>query len=230
MSFEGEFGKLSRQWLEASVRRRYSYGFTWLGRPVIQYPQDLQALQELIWRIQPRLVVETGVAHGGALVFYASMLELIGGDGLVVGVDVEIRPHNREALEAHPLRRRYRLIEGSSTAPSVVAEVAALARGRDPVLVVLDSNHTHDHVLSELQLYSQLVRAGSYAVVLDTVIDDLPDDLYPDRPWSSTSNPKTAVRAFLASSPRFELDLEIEERLGITVAPSGWLRCVADPS
>ncbi len=230
MSFEGSFGQLSREWIEASVRRRYSYGFTWLGRPVIQYPQDLQALQELIWTIRPRLILETGVAHGGALVFYASMLELLGADGLAVGVDVEIRPHNRAALDAHPLRHRYRLIEGSSTEPGIAAQVRQLSEGRDPVLVVLDSNHTHEHVLAELRLYSPLVRAGSYVVVLDTVIDDLPDELYPDRPWSRAANPKTAVREFLATSDRFVVDTALEERLGITVAPSGWLRCTADPS
>ncbi len=223
-----DFRELSRRWMEASVRRRYSYGFTWLGRPVIQYPQDLLALQELVCRVRPRLIVETGVAHGGSLVFHASLLELLAGDGRVLGIDVEIRPHNRAALDAHPLRRRIDLVEGSSIDPAVVAAACAAAEQRAPVMVVLDSLHTHAHVLAELRSYSPLVGAGSYLVVLDTVIEELPDDLYPDRPWSRGDNPMTAVRAFLAENTRFEVDRELEERLGITTAPSGFLRCVKD--
>ncbi len=223
-----DFEELSRRWLEASVRRRYSYGFTWLGRPVIQYPQDLVALQELVWRVRPGLIVETGVAHGGSLVFHASLLELLGGDGRVLGIDVEIRPHNRAALDEHPLRRRIDLIEGSSIAPDVVAQVHAAARERAPVLVVLDSMHTHAHVLAELRAYAPLVSPQSYLVVLDTVIEHLPDDLYPDRPWSRGDNPFTAVRAFLAEDGRFEVDAQIEARLGITTAPGGFLRRVRD--
>lgn len=223
-----DFDALSLRWLEASVRRKYSYGFTWLGRPVIQYPQDLLALQEIVWQTRPRLIVETGVAHGGSLVFHASLLELLGGDGRVLGIDIDIRAPNRAALDAHPLRRRIDLVEGSSVDPRVVAQVFDAARGREPVMVVLDSLHTHEHVLEELRRYAPLVRAGSYLVVLDTVIERLPDDLYPDRPWSRGDNPFTAVHAFLRESARFEIDREIEARLGITTAPDGFLRCVRD--
>jgi cephalosporin hydroxylase len=223
---EEDFAALSRRWLAASVRRRYSYGFTWLGRPVIQYPQDLLALQELLFRIRPRLVIETGIAHGGSLVFHASLLQLLGDEGRVLGIDVDIRAHNRAALDAHPLRPRIELLEGSSIDPHVAAQVRARAAGHAPVLVILDSMHTEGHVLDELRLYSPLVGVGSYVVVLDTVIEDLPDDLYPDRPWSRGNNPKTAVHAFLRENTRFEIDHELEGRLGITTAPDGFLRCV----
>jgi cephalosporin hydroxylase len=223
-----EFETLSRNWLEESVRQRYSYNFTWLGRPVIQYPQDLMALQELIWRIRPEVIVETGIAHGGSLVFNASMLELIGGRGRVIGVDIDIRAHNRAALDDHPLRGRIELIEGSSIDEAVVRAVVESVGEARPVLVILDSMHTHAHVLAELRSYSPLVSAGSYVVVLDTVIADLPGDLYPDRPWSPEDNPRTATLEFLGEDSRFEVDTELEQRLAITTAPGGFLRCIGD--
>jgi cephalosporin hydroxylase len=220
---------LTLAWIRATLPYRYSYAFRWLGRPVIQMPQDLVALQEIVWRVRPDLVVETGIAHGGSLVFHASMLELLGGDGLVVGIDVDLRRPNREALERHPLAGRLHLIEGSSVAPEVVAEVCRLAGKRERVLVLLDSNHTHDHVLQELRAYAPLVTKGSYLIVYDTLIDDLPADAFPDRPWGPGNNPKTAVHAFLAATDRFVIDREIQDRILITVAPDGYLRCIADP-
>jgi cephalosporin hydroxylase len=225
---DGNLQRLSRAWLEEVTRHRYTYNFSWLGRPVIQLPQDLLAVQELIWQVQPDLVVETGVAHGGSLVHSASLLELLGGDRLVVGVDVEIRPHNRRAIEAHPLAGRMRLVEGSSTDEAVVAAVRAHARGRRAVLVILDSDHTHAHVLRELQLYAPLVTRGSYLVVFDTLIEDLPDALFAGRRWGKGNNPKTAVWEFLKSSARFEIDARIPARLLLTCAPDGYLRCVGD--
>jgi cephalosporin hydroxylase len=221
-----DFSTLTNEWMAESVQQKYSYNFTWMGRPVIQYPQDLLALQELIWRIQPRVIVETGIAHGGSLVFSASMLELIGGAGRVIGIDIDIRSHNREALDAHPMRKRIQLVEGSSADPVVVGSVAESVGQDSPVMVVLDSMHTHDHVLEELRAYSPLVSGGSYLVVLDTVIEDLPADLYPDRPWSPGNSPKSAVRAFLEENSDFQIDTEIEDRIAITTAPSGFLRCV----
>ena len=217
----------SLAWLIDSAPYRYCYNFTWLGRPVIQFPQDIVALQEIVWRTRPEVIVETGVAHGGSLVLHASLLALLGGDGFVVGVDIEIRPHNREAIEAHPLASRIRLVEGSSIDPATVAQVRALVAGRR-ALVVLDSMHTHDHVARELELYSPLVGAGSYLVVLDTVIDDMPKSAFPDRPWGPGNNPKTAVRAFLATNPRFEVDRELDDKLLVTAAPEGYLRCLRD--
>jgi cephalosporin hydroxylase len=216
---------LTRSWFHRSAELRYSYNFTWMGVPIVQYPQDIVAIQEIMWRVRPQLVVETGVAHGGSLMLSASLLELIGGDGKVIGVDVDIRKHNRAVIEAHPLAKRITLIEGSSVAPEVVAQVQRLAQGRSPVLVILDSNHTHEHVAAELRLYSPLVTKGSYLLVFDTVIEDMPENAHPDRPWGPGNNPKTAVREFLRGNDRFSIDSEMESKLMITVAPEGYLRC-----
>ncbi len=215
--------------MRSSIAGRYSYNFSWLGRPIIQYPQDMVAMQELIWSIQPELIIETGIAHGGSLIFSAAMLELnaaCGGpqDAQVLGVDIDIRPHNRQAIEAHPLYRRIGMIQGSSIADDVVAQVRARTAGMRRVLVCLDSNHTHDHVLAELQAYAPLVSVGSYCVVFDTVVEDLPAELSSDRPWGPGNNPKTAVREYLKDHPEFEIDKAIERKVQITVAPGGYLR------
>jgi cephalosporin hydroxylase len=227
MAGDPEVGRLSRALFDRVNAHNYSYNFSWMGRPVIQFPQDLVALQEIIWDVQPDLIVETGIAHGGSIVFSASMLELIGGPGKVVGVDIDIRAHNRAAIEEHPMAHRIAMIEGSSTAEDVVAQVREHAQGTSSVLVILDSNHTHEHVLEELELYSPLVTPGSYLVVFDTVIEDMPPDAFPDRPWGRGDNPKTAVHEFLARSDRFEIDKEISDKLLMTVAPDGYLRCIA---
>jgi len=215
------------QTLEKIAKYRYAHNFTWLGRPIIQWPQDIVAMQELIWNVKPDLVIETGVAHGGSLILYASLLELIG-SGEVLGIDVEIRPHNRRDIERHPLAKRISLLEGSSISPDIVAAAREAARGKQRVLVVLDSNHTHEHVLSEVRLYSPLVTKGSYLVVFDTVIEDVPASCYPDRPWRPGDNPKTAVRQFLSETDRFEIDRDLQDRLLLTAAPDGYLRCVKD--
>jgi cephalosporin hydroxylase len=228
LASDGEMRDLSMQWMLGSARHRYTYNFRWLGRPVIQFPQDLVALQELIWTVRPSAIVETGIAHGGSLVFCASMLQLIGGDGIVVGVDVDIRAYNREAIESHPMAHRIRMVEGSSIDPGTVRQVEDLVAGRQPVMVILDSMHTHDHVLAELEAYSPLVRAGSWLVVLDTVIEDMPKGWFTDRPWDVGNNPKTAVHEFLRRNDRFAIDPSIADKLQITVAPDGWLRCVRD--
>jgi cephalosporin hydroxylase len=228
MAADKSLTALSRRFFDHASRYKYSYHFEWLGRPIVQFPQDIVAMQEIIWRTKPDLIVETGVAHGGSLVFYASMLELLGGDGRVVGIDVEIRPHNRIAIEGHPLGRRITLIEGSSTDPAVVRQAVEAAQGRSRVLVALDSNHTHDHVLRELELYSPLVTRGSYLVVFDTVVEDMPADFFPDRPWDHGNNPKTAVHEFLLSNDRFRIDKLIEGKLLITTSPDGYLECVKD--
>jgi cephalosporin hydroxylase len=208
---------------------RYPYNFTWLGRPIIQLPEDIVIVQELIWRVQPDLIVETGIAHGGSLMLSASLLEMLGGDGRVVGIDREIRPHNRQAIEAHPLFKRITMIEGSSIDDTVVRQVKEEALGRERVMVLLDSSHTHAHVLRELELYTPMVRAGSYVIVFDTVVDDMPDHFFAERPWGRGDNPKTAVREFLKQTDRFELDREVEKKLLFTCCPEGFLRCVRDP-
>jgi len=243
----------SLQWLAATLPYRYSYNFTWLGRPIIQYPQDMVAIQELIWRIRPDLIVETGIAHGGSLVLSASMLALLdyceglAPDALqsgrrVIGIDVDIRAHNRAAIEAHPLSPKITLIEGSSILPDIAAEVHAKARGRERVMVILDSNHTHEHVLAELKLYAPLVSVESYCVVFDTVIEQLSEDTFSERPWSRGDSPMTAVRSFLslletettqaADGKRllFEVDSGIDSRLLISTAPGGYLRRVVAPA
>jgi cephalosporin hydroxylase len=183
-------------------------------------------MQELIWESKPDLIIETGIARGGSLVFYASMLQLLGGQGRVIGVDIDIRPHNRVAIEGHPMAGRIEMVEGSSVAPDVVEQVTRAAAGRENVLVVLDSHHTHDHVLRELEAYSPLVKPGGYLVVFDTVIEDMPAGSFPDRPWDKGNNPGTAVRAFLTRNDRFEVDRSIDDKLLVSVAPGGYLRCV----
>jgi cephalosporin hydroxylase len=207
----------------ASNAARYSYNFSWMGRPIIQYPQDMIAMQELIWEIKPDLIIETGIAHGGSLIFYASLLELIG-KGEVLGIDIDIREHNRQEIERHPMYRRIRMIEGSSISEDVARQVREAAQGKEKVLVCLDSNHTHDHVLREMQLYAPLVTPGSYIVVFDTIVESLPENYLPGRPWGKGDNPMTAVRAFLGEHPEFVVDAGIDDKLLISVAPGGYLK------
>jgi len=219
-----EFRALSKQWRAMALERKYMNNFSWLGRPLIQLPGDAMAVQELIWTTRPDLVVETGVAHGGSLILSASILELLG-HGHVVGIDIEIRSHNRLAISQHKLAHRITLIEGSSIDDSVVASVRQMAAGKQRVLVLLDSNHTHDHVLAELRAYGPLVSIGSYAVVFDTFVEDMGDDyVWTDRPWSKGNSPKTAVWAWLKEQPDFEIDKSIEDKILVTSAPDGFLR------
>lgn len=223
---------ISRKWLEKAQSLKYSYHFEWLGRPIIQYPQDIVAMQELIWLIQPDLIIETGIAHGGSLIFSASMLELnaiCGGsqEAEVLGIDIDIRPYNREAIETHPMFKRISMIQGSSIAPEVIAQVKEKAQGKQRILICLDSNHTHDHVLAELKAYAPLTSVGSYCVVFDTVIEDLPDEMFNDRPWGKGNNPKTAVWQYLKTHPEFKIDKTIQHKLLITVAPDGYLKRIS---
>lgn len=222
----------AQAFMRESIIPKYSYNFFWLGRPIIQYPQDIIAMQEIIWSIQPDLIIETGIAHGGSLIFSASMLELNAActgqkDAEVLGVDIDIRSHNRKAIEAHPMFKRISMIEGSSIAPEVIEQVKAKAADKQRVLVCLDSNHTHEHVLAELQAYAPLTTVGSYCVVFDTNIKDMPADMFPDRPWGPGNNPKTAVLEYLKTHPEFEIDKTIQHKLLITVSPDGYLKRVA---
>ncbi len=227
------FQRVSRDWLVAATDHKYSYHFTWLGRPIIQLPQDILAMQELIWTVQPDLIVETGIAHGGSLVFSAAMLELnasCGGpwDAEVLGIDIDIRSHNRSAIEAHPMARRISMVEGSSVDPHVVDQVRDRAKAADRVLVCLDSKHSHEHVLAELEVYAPLVTLDSYCVVFDTVIEQLPEEVHPDRPWGPGDNPMTAVTAFLDRHPEFQIDHMIDAKLALSCVPNGYLRRVSD--
>jgi len=234
--------QLTRQWVDESIKSNYSYHFEWLGRPIIQYPQDMVGTQQLLWQIKPDLIIETGIARGGSLIFYASILELIaqcGGpkDARVLGIDIDIRAHNKDAILSHPMSSRIEMIQGSSIDASVVEQVKQKAKNAKNVLVCLDSNHTHNHVLQELRHYAPMVSMNSYIIVFDTVVEDLPSDLIKDRPWSKGNNPKTAVLEYLneldnnkdvagidAKELRLMIDKQIEDQLLITVAPSGFLR------
>lgn len=243
----------AQNFMHASIQSKYSYNFFWLSRPIIQYPQDIVALQEIIWLVKPDLIIETGIAHGGSLIFYASMLTLLdicdaiereesfnpkNSSRKVLGIDIEIRPHNRKAIESHPMFSRIHMIEGSSTSDKVIAEVYDIAKNFKKIMVCLDSNHTHEHVLAELEAYAPLVSPGSYCVVFDTLIDDMPKELFPDRPWGPGNNPKTAVWEYLRRIKeegrlgadgfplKFEIDKNIEYKLLITVSPDGYLKRV----
>jgi cephalosporin hydroxylase len=221
------------KFFRASVESKYSYCFDWLERPIIQYPQDIVGFQEVVSAVKPSLIIETGIAHGGSLVLSASILCLLDVmEGLdprqssrrVIGVDIDIRPHNRKALDEHPLRFKMELIEGSSIDPAIIKEVRSHASSVDRVLVSLDSSHTHDHVLAELNAYADLVSVGSYCIVFDTVIEDLPAGSFPERPWDVGNNPKTALHEWLKTHPEFEIDKSIDNKLLISVAPDGYLK------
>lgn len=237
-----EMCKNAASFLSASTQPQYSYNFFWQGRPIIQYPQDIVALQELIWSIKPDLIIETGIAHGGSLIFSASMLaQLDMADAIeagtkidprqsnrkALGIDIDIRAHNRAAIEAHPMASRIQMIEGSSIASEVIEQVKSIVTGYAKVLVCLDSNHTHAHARAELELYAPLTSVGSYCVVFDTVIEDLPAEMFPERPWGPGDNPKTAVWDYLKTHPEFEIDKMIDNKLLISVAPEGYLKRIS---
>jgi cephalosporin hydroxylase len=226
MNSDRQLKKLRDKLYLAIANYNYSYNFSWLQRPIIQLPADIIAMQEIIWDVKPDLIVETGIAHGGSLIFYASMMELLGGNGEVLGIDIEIREHNRIEIQKHKMFKRITMIEGSSVDDEIIKIVNEFAENKEKVLVALDSLHTHEHVLKELQLYSPLVRKGSYIIVFDTIIEDLPEDIFIDRPWNKGNNSKTAVWKFLENNNRFVIDKRIEDRLLITSNPDGYLKCI----
>lgn len=234
--------KLTNDWIQLANQFKYSYHFEWQGRPVIQYPQDLIAMQEIIWETRPDLIIETGIAHGGSLIFSASQLALLdmvdaieSGEIInpreskrkVLAIDIDIRNHNRIAIESHPMASRIDMIQGSSISSEVIEKVRAISQSYKRILVCLDSNHTHDHVLEELKAYGPLVSKGSYCVVFDTIVEDMPNAIVIDRPWGVGNNPKTAVWEFLKTHTEFKVDKEIQNKLLITVAPDGYLKKIA---
>jgi cephalosporin hydroxylase len=233
-----KLNKIASKFLSESVTSNYSYNFEWLSRPIIQYPQDIVATQEIIWKVKPDLIIETGIAHGGSLVLSASILTMLdycdaleSGTVLdpkipkrkVIGVDIDIRSHNREALDRHPMRNRMELIEGSSIAPEIIRKVHELSKGYKRIMIFLDSNHTHNHVLAEMEAYAPLVSSGSYCVVFDSVIEDLPASVSPDRPWGPGNSPKSALYKYLETNSDFMIDKDIQNKILITVAPDGYL-------
>jgi cephalosporin hydroxylase len=236
---DSEFNDLTRKWCDASCKNNYTYHFDWLSRPIIQYPQDMVALQEIVHNVRPDLIIECGIAHGGSLIFNASLLAMLdycdaaeNGTTLdpratkskVLGIDIDIRAHNREAIEAHPLSHKIEMIEGSSIAPEIISQVVEFAKGFETVLVILDSNHTHDHVLAELMAYAELTSVNSYCIVFDTAIEDMPAEMHGNRPWGPGNNPKTAVHEFLKSNSKFEIDEAMDAKLMISVGPQGYLK------
>ncbi|NJS35659.1 MAG: cephalosporin hydroxylase [Brachymonas sp.] len=241
-------------WINRSALNKYTYHFSSLGRPIIQYPQDMVAMQELIWAVKPDLIIETGIAHGGSLIMSASMLALLdmseaieNNESLnprqskrkVLGIDIDIRQHNQTAILAHPMASRIHMIQGSSIAADTINQVKEFAKDYQKILVCLDSNHTHDHVLAELEAYAPLTSVGSYCVVFDTVIDDMPKSMFPDRSWGPGNNPKTALFEYIEDleknvnktqdgrSLKFEIDKSVDNKLLITVAPDGYLKRVS---
>lgn len=234
---------LSRQWIDEAAGHRYTYLFEALGRPIIQLPQDMIALSELIWTVKPDLIVETGIAHGGSLIYSAAQLALLDycdaaasksvldpstSKRQVIGVDIEIRDHNRAAIEAHPLSGMITMVSGSSIDHEVFDRVRNSANQHETVMVLLDSNHSHAHVQAELELYAPLVSVGSYCIVYDTVVEFMAPDSFPNRPWNVGDNPYTATLDFLARHSEFVVDHEISDRLMLTVAPSGYLKRVTE--
>lgn len=219
-----ELKKAAHNFNIISNREQYSYNFSWMGRPIIQYPQDMVAMQELIWDIKPDLIIETGIAHGGSLIYYASLMELIG-KGEILGIDIDIREHNRKEIESHPMFKRIKMIQGSAIDKTIVEQVKKYTVGKNTIMVCLDSNHTHAHVLEELRLYSNFTSVGSYCIVFDTIVEDMPKGMY-HRPWDKGNNPKTAVHEFLKSNDNFVIDKQIDNKLLISVAPSGYLKRV----
>lgn len=244
---------LSQIWVRECIRHNYAQNFTWLGRPIIQVPQDTYAIQELVWTCRPDLIIETGIAHGGSLIMSASMLAMLdycdaietrtvldpkASRRRVVGVDIDIRDHNRAGIESHPMFQKITLLQGSSVAPQIVSQIKKIAAGYNRVMIFLDSNHTHDHVLEELEHYAPLTSKGSYCVVWDTGVEDLPDDMCADRPWGKGNNPKTAVWEYmkrLSDEGRtaadggeliFNYDKTIENKIMITASADGFLRRV----
>ena len=218
----------TNEWFLAANKKEYSYHFSWMGRPVIQYPQDMVAMQEIMWEVKPDLIIETGIARGGSLIMYASYMEMMGIEGgHVLGIDIDIRDHNRLEIENHPMSKRISMIEGSSIDEYTIEEVLKFSKTFKKILVVLDSNHTHEHVSKELELYSGLVSVGSYCVVFDTIVEDMPENSFPDRPWDKGDNPKTAVWEFIEKCDNFIIDKNIQNKILITVAPDGYLKRIS---
>ena len=226
------FERLSEIWLKTSWNQKYPYTFTWMGRPIIQHPEDLVRLQEVIYTLKPDVIIETGIAHGGSLVLSASLMKAMGQGRVVVGVDIEIRPHNRKAIEAHELFPMIRLIEGDSAAPEIVARAASHVRPGNKVLVILDSNHSRAHVRKELEAYHRLVTPGSYIVATDGIMRDLWDTPRGEPGWKE-DNPAQAAHDFIAAHPNFAIDSpawrfnESDLDKNITAWPSAWLKRLA---
>jgi cephalosporin hydroxylase len=224
--------ELGKKFINETLDTKYTYNFSWLGQPIIQFPQDIMALQEIIWEVKPDMIIETGIAHGGSLIFHATMLSILEicgeiDNGKVLGIDIDIREHNKKAIELHPMSKKITMFQGSSLDKKMIEKVEKFANKGKKILVCLDSNHTHEHVLAELKAYAPLVSINSYCVVFDTIVEDLPKDTFPNRPWDKGNNPKTAVLEYLKTHSEFKIDKSIQNKILITVAPEGYLKRVS---
>ena len=223
MAQDAELHGKSLEWMIHADKYRYTYNFTWMGRPIIKFPNDMVVYQELIWDLKPELIIETGIAHGGSLIFSASLLSLIG-KGRVVGIDIDIREHNRIEIEKHPMSSLITMIEGDSTSDAVLNQVESVAKFEGPTVVVLDSNHTHEHVLKELELYHRFIGKGFYMILPDTFIEFFPKGYYSNRPWDVGNNPYTAMQAFLERHSEFKIDEVYSSKAIITESFSGYVK------
>lgn len=242
-----DFKKISDEWLIHSFPKKYQSRFSWLGFPILQFPADILAVQEVIWAVQPKIIIETGVFKGGSVMFSASLLKLMGGERKVIGIDISFSPGLKESLQNNPLSDMIMLIEGSSTDEKVKTKVTEILNNKlktrsnsessrqetvspnvdsDAVMVLLDASHTHDHVLQELNFYSNFVTKGSYLIVFDTILEDFPKAFLKERPWGKGNSPRTALQEFLKHNDRFEIDETLGEKLQITANPDGYLKCV----
>lgn len=227
MGADEELRQKSLDWMLHADKYKYTYNFSWMGRPIIKFPADIVIQQELMWRLKPDLVIETGIAHGGSIVFTASMMEMMGIQGEVVGVDIDIRPHNRELIESHPMMKRITMYEGSSTDPVLVEKIQKHTVGKKCVIVILDSLHSHKHVYDELKAYAEMVTVGSYCILPDTFIEFFPKGYYShNRPWDVGDNPYTAMKQYLSETDLFETDNSLSQKAMITETIEGYLRRV----
>jgi cephalosporin hydroxylase len=219
---DADLQSLALDLIARSDRHHWSYQWTWLGVPIIQMPPDIVATQEIVWKTRPQLIIETGVARGGSLIFYASILELLG-EGHVIGIDIDIRAHNRESIENHPLSKRIELIESDALSPSLHDLLKEKVTQGQRVMVILDSHHTHEHVKRELELFADYVTPGQYLIVADTVVEYIPEQSHRPREWGVGNNPATALKEFMNSDTRFKLDDATNAKLLLTSSPGGYL-------
>ena len=225
MGHDEELRIKSLNWMLHADNYKYTYNFTWLGQPIIKFPNDIIVQQEIMWKLKPDLVIETGIAHGGSIIFTSSMMEIMGIDGEVVGIDIDIRQHNRILIEEHPMAKRIIMYEGSSTSEEIVESVRKHAIGKKCVMVVLDSLHSHQHVYNELKAYAPLVTVGSYCILPDTFIEFFPKGYYSqNRPWDVGDNPYTAMKQYLEETDMFEVDHNLTNKAMITETIDGYLR------
>jgi hypothetical protein len=227
MGSDQELRQKSIDWMIHADRYKYTYNYSWMGRPIIKFPNDMVIQQELMWELKPDLVIETGIAHGGSIIFTASMMEMMNIDGEVVGIDVDIRPHNRTKIEAHPMMKRITMYEGDSVSDAMVEKVRVHTNGKKCVMVILDSLHSHAHVYKELRSYAPMTTLGSYCILPDTFIEFFPKGYYSEtRPWDVGNNPHSAMKQYISETDNFEIDHARTDKAMITETIDGYLKRV----